>query len=109
MRNPWAPVDSPFRARSHAPLLAAAMQRDFLSDFATGLPRFGLLPPPDLGSWGPSLNNQDHHWASEGYVSQTVNGVTQTVHKRRDWDVSRSLSLPMDLSLTSSTFMYPGH
>lgn len=27
------------------------------------------------------------HWAGESFMTTTVNGVTQSVRKRRDWDV----------------------
>ncbi|KAJ3756592.1 hypothetical protein EV360DRAFT_71867 [Lentinula raphanica] len=34
----------------------------------------------------PSAGSSNGRWASESTVSQTINGVTQTIHKRRDWD-----------------------
>ncbi|KAF8223792.1 DnaJ-domain-containing protein [Tricholoma matsutake] len=56
----------------------------------------GLFPISPSGFFGimnfPSpepMSFSDSHrggWASESFMTTSVNGVTQTIHKRRDWD-----------------------
>jgi DnaJ family protein B protein 6 len=51
---------------------------------------FGMLPePPRRGSGGRGGGK----WMSESYMTQCINGVTQTTHKRRDWEVCCCSSL----------------
>jgi DnaJ family protein B protein 6 len=58
----------------------------------------GLYSSPLAGLFGmpamsfPSLeptsfDDNRGGWTSESFMTTTVNGVTQTIHKRRDWDV----------------------
>ena len=54
----------------------------------------GFVPPmPRL----PVPSSGNHRWVEESFVTSTVNGVTQTVHKRRDWDVCTCSSFPAPL------------
>lgn len=99
-------------SRFHSPFgnIMAAMERDMFSDFGfpgTGFPssRSLLFPSPFSASFPsfPSISAAPEGrggFASEGFYSQTINGVTHTVHKRRDWDVS-SISLCSRLYLLS--------
>lgn len=60
----------------------AQFERDMFSTFPDHH-NVGFVPPvPRLPA--PSSSNQ--RWVEESFVTSTVNGVTQTVHKRRDWD-----------------------
>ncbi|KAJ2934050.1 hypothetical protein H1R20_g3053, partial [Candolleomyces eurysporus] len=44
---------------------------------------FGMLPePPRRGTGGRGGGK----WMSESFMTQSINGVTQTVQKRRDWE-----------------------
>jgi len=71
------------------------MERSMLSTSAVfgggmGFPMMRTLIPPfpslvmDMGS--NSGGGSRGRWASESTMSQTVNGVTHAVHKRRDWE-----------------------
>ncbi|TEB33143.1 DnaJ-domain-containing protein [Coprinellus micaceus] len=47
------------------------------------MPPFGMLPGPSTGS-RISTTMDGGRWVSESYMTQTINGVTQSVHTRRD-------------------------
>lgn len=42
----------------------------------------GFMGPQSFG-----MPDNNSRWASESHMVSSVNGVTQSVHKRRDWDV----------------------
>lgn len=44
-------------------------------------------------------------WASDSFITTTVNGVTQTIHKLRDWDVCAFPLIVFLLHLTA----FPGY
>lgn len=79
--------DDPFQMphRMHQEMMGsmfAQFERDMFSTFPDHH-NVGFVPPvPRLPA--PSSSNQ--RWVEESFVTSTVNGVTQTVHKRRDWD-----------------------
>ncbi|KAG6890966.1 hypothetical protein C0992_011725 [Termitomyces sp. T32_za158] len=43
----------------------------------------GMLPAPQPPPFG---NNNGGQWSAESFVSTTINGVTQSSHRRRDWN-----------------------
>ncbi|THU91526.1 DnaJ-domain-containing protein [Dendrothele bispora CBS 962.96] len=47
---------------------------------------FGASPFSAFPSLSASMPRQTSRWTSESTMSQTINGVTHTIHKRRDWD-----------------------
>lgn len=49
-----------------------------------GMPAIMSFPSPEPASFSDGHRGG---WASESFMTSTVNGVTQTIHKRRDWDV----------------------
>ncbi|EDR14063.1 uncharacterized protein LACBIDRAFT_321834 [Laccaria bicolor S238N-H82] len=79
--------DDPFQMphRMHQEMMGsmfAQFEREMFSTFPDHH-NVGFVPPvPRLPA--PSSSNQ--RWVEESFVTSTVNGVTQTVHKRRDWD-----------------------
>lgn len=88
-RHPGYP--QPLDPFSHMRRLQAEIET-FMDDLdrdpfgTSGFPRFGF---------GPSIpaipfNNSSNHrqWISDSYMTSTVNGVTQTIHKRIDSEVS---------------------
>jgi len=67
-----------------------SMERDLFSDMGGGF--FDRHHPPALAfpssfdqPWS-SQNRGQVRWAKESMVTSTVNGVTQSTHKVRDWD-----------------------
>ena len=48
------------------------------------MPAIMSFPSPELTSFSDGHRGG---WASESFMTSSVNGVTQTIHKRRDWDV----------------------
>jgi len=48
-----------------------------------GMPAIISFPSPEPASFSDGHRGG---WASESFMTSTVNGVTQTIHKRRDWD-----------------------
>jgi DnaJ homolog subfamily B member 6 len=59
---------------------------------------FGMPTMMSFPSVEPTSFSDGHRggWASESFMTTTVNGVTQTIHKRRDWDVRPfPFSLPL--------------
>jgi DnaJ homolog subfamily B member 6 len=89
-RDQW---ESPFQRVNHfhsnVGNVFAAMERDMMSDFNQPFggfsSPFGAFPSMMTSS---NFNSSGGSWASEGFMSTTINGVTHTMHKRRDWDVS---------------------
>ncbi|KAG6867993.1 hypothetical protein C0993_008600 [Termitomyces sp. T159_Od127] len=89
------------RHRHERPWFAAELSRLMGDDF--GFPHHGFggfmdfpfgrgmlpasQPPPSFG------NNNGGQWIAESFVSSTVNGVTQTSHRRRDWNGTTKPSL----------------
>jgi len=67
---------------------------DFMEDIdrdpfgRSGFPLFG--PMSSMAALGSSPFNDSNNgrWISESYMTSTVNGVTQTIRKRTDVDVS---------------------
>jgi DnaJ homolog subfamily B member 6 len=77
-----------------------AMERDLFGSFGRG---FGVSmghdpffsSPTSVGFGGESdsrgSNGNGARWASRSVMTQTINGVTQSVEKNRDWEVSSLL------------------
>ena len=72
----------------------------FGSRFGEGFgPRFGFGVPSIGGRFPPSLRgssssfSEGGNWVSETFTTTTVNGVTQSIHKRRDWDGNEHVTL----------------
>lgn len=69
---------------------------DFMEDIdrdpfgRSGFPMFSPMPP--MAALGSSSFNDSNNgrWISESYMTSTVNGVTQTIRKQTDVDVSLS-------------------
>jgi len=57
-----------------------SMHRNMMAPFGTSL--FSAFPSISM-----SMPRESGRWTSESTMSQTINGVTHTIHKRRDWDV----------------------
>ncbi|KAF5373267.1 hypothetical protein D9615_007471 [Tricholomella constricta] len=61
--------------------LSRLMRDDFDSPFGGfGFMGFPPLEPPSFSDSGRG------HWKSERFVTTTINGVTQTLHQRHDWN-----------------------
>lgn len=67
--------------------LLASMERDMFG-LSGGFPSHAR-PFPSLE---PPRHRRERGFLQESYMTQTINGVTQSVHKRRDMDVSPSSS-----------------
>ncbi|KAF5355331.1 hypothetical protein D9758_006051 [Tetrapyrgos nigripes] len=62
-----------------------SMHRNMMSSFGNmGPSPFSAFPANSMG--GNGNTNGRGRWNSVSTMSQTINGVTHTVHKRRDWD-----------------------
>lgn len=108
--DPFALFDSifegtPFSSRSRHPYYAHRMDpfervnrmqaeiEGFMDDIDRdpfgfgGFPRFGFSPMHSFPALEPSSVDRGR-WVSESYMTSTVNGVTQTIRKRVDSDVS---------------------
>ena len=66
-----------------------------------GFSRFGFPMMPSFPALEPSRVDRGH-WVSESYMTSTVNGVTQTIRKRVDSEVSRAPSYSYFISFMLS-------
>lgn len=69
------------------------------------MPPFGMLPGPSTGS-RISTTMDGGRWVSESYMTQTINGVTQSVHTRRDANVGHIIFIRIPSQVTPNS--YPG-
>jgi hypothetical protein len=72
----------PFEAIYRIQDMMADLERDMFSTFPTRSLSMGF-DSPAFGDRGQM------RWAQESTMLTSRNGVTQRIHKRRDWDVSR--------------------
>ncbi|KAJ7576886.1 hypothetical protein C8J56DRAFT_799571 [Mycena floridula] len=82
-RHQW-PDDPHSRLHSNIGNMMANMERDMFSGFGTGFPfmsPFGGFPAMTAGTSGGG-----GRYMSQSVMSQTINGVTHTIEKKRDWD-----------------------
>lgn len=76
--------------------LLASMERDMFG-LSGGFPSHARSFP----SLEPPRHRRERGFLQESYMTQTINGVTQSVHKRKDMDVSPSYRM------TFSSFWLP--
>ncbi|TFK39958.1 hypothetical protein BDQ12DRAFT_577642, partial [Crucibulum laeve] len=87
--------EDPFERMQREMNSMMSMERDFFPGMGMGgmgmmggFPTLGRLGPmAPFPSIEPSSFDSGHgQWTSESFMTTSVNGVTQTIHKRRDWD-----------------------
>lgn len=90
---PEDPFEHVHRMHADISMNMRRMEQGMLFGMGGGL-LGGRSSVPTLES-SSSFDNGRTRWASESYMTSAVNGVSQTIHKRRDWDASLlSLRLP---------------
>jgi len=64
------------------------IEQDMFPGASGGFPNRSLFPSQNNFSNAATFGSGGRaRWAKESMMTTTINGVTQSVHKRRDWDV----------------------